>query len=170
MDLLEPAIAAFIAARTERWLDREVKALAESLDPAGSALNALRLFAELQSRYHPAALPGIAAWVAARSQPLVEQWTNRERRTIVEERLKTLATAGQIAAMLALLEDPSGLAADKQGLQAAVADLARLDATLRDIAGGGPPRVEIAARLGQEIAAGLGLTAVAATLLLAALG
>lgn len=168
--LVEPAIAAFVAARTERWLDREVKDLAESHDPAGTALNALRLFAELQSRYHPGALPSLAAWVAAGSQPLVEQWKNRERRTIVEERLKQLTATGQIAAMLTLLEDPPGHAADNEGFRAAVADLARLDAALRNIAGGGAPRGEIAARLGQEIAAGLGLSAVAATLLLAALG
>ncbi len=170
VELLEPAIAAFIAARTERWLDTEVKALAGPSDAAGSAMNALRLFAELQSRFHPAPLPQLAAWIAARAEPLVELWKNRERRAAVEEQLKAQAGAGWISGMAPLLDNAPGLAADRDGLRAAANDLAVLDAELRGLATGGAHRADIAARLGQEIAAGLGVSAVAATLLLAALG
>lgn len=169
-DLLEPHIAAFIGARSERALDQEVKALSDGGDDTNRAYNTLRLMSELQIRYHPAPLNGLTAWVAARTKPLLERWKNRERRTAVEEQLKTLIAAGMVRPILVLLADHDAHAADSAGMHAAIANLANLDAELRDIADGGIRRAAVAARFGQEIAAGLGLAAVAATLLLAALG
>jgi len=169
-EILEPHIAAFIGARSDRVLDQAVKALASEADPLNRALGALRLLAELQSRYHPTALKGLTAWVVARAPPLVARWKNRERRNEVEEKLKTLAALGFLPPIRDLLEDRAGHEADSEGLHAALADLARLDAELRDIADGGRRRGALAARLGQEIAAGIGLAAIAATLLLAAMG
>ncbi|MSP02693.1 MAG: hypothetical protein EXR07_16835 [Acetobacteraceae bacterium] len=169
-DLLEPQIAAFIAARSERWLDREIEALAGEGEPATRALATLRLLSEMQTRYHPSPLPGLARWVAARTRPLVELWKNRERRAAVEARLQELAAAGLLPPMRALLEDRSGHAADVEGLREAVVSVVRLDAELLAAATDNGQRAAIAARLGQEIAAGLGLIAVAATLILAALG
>ena len=71
--------------------------------------------------------------------------------------------------MLQLLEDQAGHAADSDALNAALAEVSGLDAELRAIAQGGVRRAAVAARLGQEIAAGIGLGAVAITLILAAL-
>jgi hypothetical protein len=169
-EILEPHIAAFIGARSDRVLDQEVKALASEADPLDRALGALRLLAELQSRYHANALKGLTAWVVARSPSLVARWQNRERRNEVEEKLKTLAALGFLPPIRDLLEDHAGHEADSEGLHAALADLARLDAELHDIADGGRRRGVLAARLGQEIAAGIGLAAIATTLLLAAMG
>jgi eukaryotic-like serine/threonine-protein kinase len=169
-ELLEPQIAAFIAARSERWLEQEVQALAIESDEPGHALTVLRLLAELQNRYHPGILTGLTAWVAARAKPLVECWQNRERRSAVEQQLKTLAEAGFLQPIRMLLEDRPGHAADSDGLAAAIGEVAHLDAELRGITDGGVSRSALAMRLGHEIAAGLGLAAVAATLILAALG
>ena len=169
-EILEPHIAAFIGARSERALDQEVKALADEGDATDRAYNMLRLFSELQSRYHPAPLKGLTAWVAARAQPLAERWKNRERRAAIEEQLKTLTALGVLRPILVLLADRDGHAADSQGMQAAIGDLANLDAALRGIAEGGARRASVAARFGQEIAAGVGLAAIAATLILAAMG
>jgi len=123
----------------------------------------------MQSRYHPEPLTGLTAWVATRAQPLVERWKNRERRTAVEEQLQKLAAQGFLAPMLALLRDRTGHEADSEGLRVAVADLTRLEAALLYIRDGSEDRATIAARLGQEIAAGIGLAAVAATLIMTAL-
>jgi hypothetical protein len=169
-DLLDPHIAAFIGARSDRALDQEVKALADGGDATDRAYNTLRLFSELQVRYHPAPLHGLTAWVAARARPLAERWKNRERRAAIEEQLKTLTAAGILRPILVLLADHDGHAADSAGMHAAIADLATLDAALREIAEGGGRRAAVAARLGQEIATGLGLAAFAATLILAAMG
>lgn len=169
-DLLEPRIAAFIGARSERWLDQEVQALAIEGDVQNRALTALRLLSELQNRYHPAPMKGVAAWVAARAQPLVERWKNRDRRAAVEEQLKTLTALGLLSPILTLLLDPAADEMDFEGLRVARVELDLMDAELRGIAEGGRHRAAFAARLGQEIAAGVGLAAAAITLILAALG
>jgi hypothetical protein len=169
-EILEPRIAAFIGARSERMLDQEVQALANEGDGPDRALAALRLLSGLQHRYHSAPLKGLTAWVAARAQPLVERWKNRERRVEVEEQLKTLTALGILRPILMLLQDQAGHAADSEGLRAARAELELMDAQLRGIAEGSGQRAAVAARLGQEIAAGIGLAAIATTLILAALG
>jgi hypothetical protein len=169
-DLLEPQIAAFIGARSERQLDQEVKFLTTDGDAAARALTALQLLSELQARFHPLPLTGLTTWVAARAKPLVERWQNRERRAAVDAQLKTLVEAGMLRPILTLLEDQPGHAMDSEGLRAALAELAHLDAELLGIARGGADRAALAARLGQEVAAGIGLFAVALTLILAALG
>jgi len=169
-DLLEPRIAAFIGARSERLLDAEVQALGNAGDPADGVLVILKLLTELQNRFHPAVMKGVTAWIAARCPPLVERWKNRERRAAVEEQLKTLAALGFLQPILILLQDQAEHAADLEGLQAARASLADIEAELNGIAAGGVLRAAFATRLGQEIAAGIGLAAIAITLILAALG
>lgn len=170
VDLLEPRIAAFIGARSERLLDAEVQALGNDGDAADRLLITLRLLTELQNRFYPAVMNGVTAWIAARCQPLVERWKNRERRAAVDEQLKTLAALGFLQPILTLLQDQAGHAADLEGLQAARASLANIDAELNGIAAGGLLRAAFATRLGQEVAAGIGLAAIAVTLILAALG
>lgn len=169
-DLVEPQIAAFIGARSERSLDPEVQGLATEGDGTERNLAALRLLSELQHRYYPAPMKAVAAWVAARAQPLVERWKNRERRVEVEEQLKSLTALGYLRPILGLLQDQAGHAADSEGLRAAHAELDHVDTLLREIAEGGSRRAAFAARLGQEIAAGIGLAAAAITLILAAMG
>jgi hypothetical protein len=72
--------------------------------------------------------------------------------------------------MLQALEDPVGRNADANEAREAAQQLARIDAELAQIAGGARGRAASAARLGQEIAAGFGLTALATVLAVAALG
>jgi hypothetical protein len=169
-DLLEPRIAAFIGARSERILDGEVQALGNDGDPGDRVLVTLKLLTELQNRFYPAAMKGVTAWIAARCQPLVERWKNRERRTAVEEQLTTLAVLGFLQPILTILQDQAGHAADLEGLRTARAGLAEIDAELKSVAEGGVLRAAFATRLGQEIAAGVGLAAIAITLILTALG
>jgi hypothetical protein len=101
---------------------------------------------------------------------LVERWQNRERRAAVEEQLKTLVTGGFLNPILELMEDQNGHKADSDGLRSAIGELGRLDGELLAITAGGARRAIQAARIGQEIAAGIGLATVALTLILAAFG
>lgn len=169
-DLLEPRIAAFIGARSERLLDGEVQALGNDGDAADRVLVTLKLLTELQNRFHPVVMKGVTAWIAARAQPLVERWKNRERRAAVEEQLTGLAALGFLQPILSLLQDQAGHAADLEGLRAARVSMGGIEAELNEIAEGGRLRAAFATRLGQEIAAGIGLAAVAITLIFAALG
>ena len=167
---LDPHIVAFIAARSERRLDREVNGLNGSPDEAEWLIARLRLLAQLQLRYNPRPLPRLAGWFAAKAGPLVALWNNRTRRAEVASAINTLATAGHLTPMLALIEDPAGRSADTQGARTAAQDLMTIEGELASITDGGPHRTAQAARIGQEAAAVIGLAALAAMMTLAAIG
>ncbi len=167
---VDAEIAAFIAARSERRLETEVAALTDSDEDIAGALAQLRLFAQLQNRFFPRPLPGLAAWLASRSGALVRIWHNRDRRAGLQEQLNSLAATGLIGPMLARIEDPAAREADRLAARNAADAVARIDAVLEQLRTGAAERAELACRLGQEIAAGLGLAALAAVLTIAALG
>ena len=161
---------AFLAAHASRDLDMEVNALAAHHGSDFPALPWLRILAHLQSRFVHRKLPALARWMAARAEPLTAQWHNRDRRAALRDKLQTLAEDGLFAPIVAALDDPASRDADDAGAAAAAASLAGIDAELGRIARSGAERAALAARYGQEITAGLGLTALAAALVLAALG
>jgi eukaryotic-like serine/threonine-protein kinase len=162
-------IAAFIAARSERRLDNELNAL--TTNPQGQAawFARLRLLADVQVRYSTQTAPGVAAWLAEQAEPALAVWHNRERRTGMAERMRTLAATGALLPMLALVEDPAGRSADVRDALAAAAEISRIDAELAQLMAGGEQRAASGARLGQEIAAGIGLAGLAIALAVAAL-
>jgi hypothetical protein len=164
-----PAVAAFIAARGDRALEAVVARLVVTAG-AAEPLPQLRLLAQLQARFHPKPLPALGAWVAERVDALVAVWHSRPRRAALRPKLLELAAAGHLVALLALLDDPQSHRSDENDVRRATGDLARLDAALAQLAAGGPGRAEQARRLGQEVAAGVGLSALALLLVIAALG
>jgi hypothetical protein len=166
-DPIDIHVAAFIAAHLERRMDHE---LLSQVGSGAASLAQIRALAQLQSRLYPQPLPALAAWLAARARPVVSTWRNRERRESIERQLPSLAAAGYLAPMLHLLDDPGGRSADAREAQEAAAALAGLDTELAQISGGTGDRTATATRLGQEIAAGLGLAALAVALVIAALG
>jgi len=166
-DPIDTQIAAFIAARLERRMDQELLA---QIDSEGACLAQIRVLAQLQSRLHPHPLPALAAWLAARASPVMATWRNRERRTAIEQQLGPLAAAGHLAPIILLLDDPNARSADAQEARGAAAALAALEAELAQIKVETGSRMATAARLGQEIAAGAGLAALAVALVIAAFG
>jgi hypothetical protein len=163
-------IAAFLAARSERRLEVEAAGLNGSRGSHEVQLARLRLLAQLQLRYDQQAAPTLCAWVAKQCQPLIETWNNRPRRTLLTEQLATLAAAGYLPPMVGLMEDSGARAADEQGMQHATMTVQGIDQELALIASSGPHRTLSARRIGQEIAAGTGIVALALMLVLAALG
>jgi eukaryotic-like serine/threonine-protein kinase len=163
-------VAAFISARLERRMDNELSDQVGEGASGHAFLAQLRMLAQLQSRLHARPLPALAAWLGARAGPVLATWRNRERRAGVEERLRALTEDGYLMPMLQTLEDPAGRSADAREARAASLALARIDAELTQIGGGAQGRAAAAVRLGQEIAAGIGLTALATVLAVTALG
>jgi len=161
-------IAAFVAARSERRMEAEIAALGRSGEDAADA--ELRLLATLQMRLHPAPLPALAKWTTTRFDELLVGWRSRARRERVTVRLKELAEAGQLPAIVLLLQDATERSADRQEANAAAIELARLDGELAALVNNAPERAALARRWGQELAAGIGLLGVVAALLAAALG
>jgi hypothetical protein len=158
-------ISAFISARLERRMEKGLSGGA-----ALASLGQIRVLAQLQSRLHPRPLPALAAWLAVRAEPVLATWRNRERRAAVGERLKAMVESGYLPAMLQLLEDPGARSADAREAQEASQAVERIDAELAEISAGATARAATALRFGQEIAAGLGLVALATVLIATALG
>ena len=167
---IDAHIAVFISARLERRMDNELAALAGSGSADAVCLAQLRALAQLQSRYRLPPFPALAAWLATQATPVVATWRNRARRAAVGERLQLLAEAGYLAPMLTALDDPAARGADAQEAHLAAVQLNRIDIELVQISNGAAGRAAMASRLGQEIAAGFGLIALATVLAVAALG
>jgi hypothetical protein len=167
---IDAHVAAFISARLERRMDNELSAQSGGGDAGAAYMAQLRALAQLQSRLHPQPLPAMAAWFGARAESVLTTWRNRARRVRVEERLRALVQAGYLAPMLQMLEDPLERGADAREAHEAAQGLERIDTELAEIAAGAPGRAATTARLGQEIAAGFGLAALATVLAVAVLG
>jgi hypothetical protein len=163
-------IAAFVAARLERRGEHDLGGQISTADAGAVCLAQLRMLAQLQGRFYAHPLPALAGWLAARAGPVLHTWRNREQRATLEQRLGSLTEAGYLAPMLQALEDPAGRSADALGAHQAVRELERIEAELMQITEGAADRSATAARLGQEIAAGIGLAALAVALAVAALG
>ncbi len=157
-------IAAFLAARG----DPVIAADAERLPGRDAAM--LMLFGRLQSRLQAGKLPGIAGWLLASGAAGLERWANRRTRETLRARLASLAEAGDIGAMAALVEPDAAREADRQGRQQAAARVAAIEAALAGLEGEAGARAEAASALGLEIAGALGMIACCAAALAALLG
>jgi len=164
-------LGAFLAARADPQRGGGVAAMIER-PPANTdpALFQLRVLSILQTKLLSGPLPNIGAWMQEHAIPLLDNWNNKAARTALEARLRQLAKAGQLAPMLAAIEDPAAQAADAQGAKAAQAQIGAIDAMLQAIAEGLAERADYAQRLGQELAVGAGMTALAGALAALALG
>ena len=112
-------------------------------------------------------MPGLAAWLSDHLTPALAVWRNRKRRTQMAQALAELTGAGQLPAMLALLEDPATRAADQRELEDAIVAVRAIDARLARLEAGGPERRSTARRLCQEVMAGIGAMALTAAIIAA---
>ena len=72
--------------------------------------------------------------------------------------------------MLRLVDDPTSLALDANEAQAAIHDIAAIDQELSALEHGGPDRARFARQIGYEFTNALALTAVTASIVVAAIG
>jgi hypothetical protein len=123
-------------------------------------LAVLRLFGRLENRLQPGPLPGLGGWLLQSGFATLEDWRSHKLRGELEETVKQAAAAGQIAAMLSLVDDPAARRTDEAGAEAAAARLRVLQAALDDIGTSAARRGRIAQNLGHELATGAGLLGV----------
>ncbi len=163
--LVDRHIAAFAAVRTEQPVEAAVL-----VDGPGTVIAQLRMLARLQARFHPAPLPNIGRWFAGQAGSLLATWHNKARRQQLEAELKARAETGQLGSMLALIEDEAARAVDADGAARATELIAATNAELERLEAQHAEQTELARRLGQELAAGVGLAALVGTLAVAAFG
>jgi hypothetical protein len=168
--LLDAEQVAFVAARQENELEAQLAEFGEGRAAPQAVLTPLRLLARLQQRTHAAPLPHLGAALADAARPTLVGWHSRTTREAKAEALIRAAASGNLSALLAVLDDPAARTADDAGLAHATATIARIDAELAALAGGGAARQAAARALGREIAAGAGLAALAASTAAAVLG
>jgi len=161
-------IAAFAAARGDERV-QEAVLNGRGADEPGAPL-ALRALAAVQAATRAGPMPGIAAWLATPPGALLAGWRSPSWRAAVGERLGALAPAGRLPDMLAVIEDPAGRAADAGEAEQAAQTSARLRQELEAVTQGAAVRAESARRLGQELAVGGGVAALAVALAMVALG
>ncbi len=149
---IDREIAAFIAARNDQALEAALAGIGDDTGDQAMLFGQMRVLAGLQQRVDSRPLPALASWLAERAEPLLVSWHNRSRREAMRQSLGRLARAGQIAPMLALLDDPAAHAADTRGFHAASDTAHRIDAAVAALAAGVPARAAIAATVGREVA------------------
>ncbi len=157
---IDREIAAFIAARHDQRFEGELEGLADVASSEQAMLLQLRVLAGLQRRLECGPLPALAGWLAEQAAPALAVWRNRSRREALEHAVGEVARSGQLAPMMALLDNPAARAADARGFQAAGEAVQRIDAELAALAGGAESRSETARRIGHEAALGVAMMAV----------
>ncbi len=153
---LDGELVAFIAARQEHGMDGVLS------EPA-SPLAALRILAGLQTALRAGRLPALAAALAAAVEPAVPPWHSRARQAAKQRAAAEASATGDLAALLAVLDDAAARRDDTAGLRQAAAAASRIDAALAALDQGAPARSAAARALGQEIAGALALAALAAS-------
>ncbi len=163
-------IAGFLVGRGELTLLPDLAALAQEDDPAQIGALQLRIFAGLQTRLYAPQLPQLAAWLAEAATPVIGVWRSRTRRSRAAVAFQDLRQTGNLSAMLRLVDDPTSLALDANEAQAAIHDIAAIDQELSALEHGGPDRARFARQIGYEFTNALALTAVTASIVVAAIG
>jgi hypothetical protein len=167
---LDGELIAFIAAQQENGLEPLLAGFGDGLPTERVAVAQVRLLAKLQASLGAGRLPHLATALAEAARPALDIWRSRSRREAKQAQMTEAAATGDLSALLAVLDDPTAREADAAGLRQAIAAVSRIDAELAALAAGAPGREAAARAFGREIAAGLGLAALAASGVAAALG
>jgi hypothetical protein len=155
---IDAHIAAFVAARADSTLLADMGHLDGFASP-DERISVLRLFARLQARLHATPFPNLAAWLLESGLIEMDQWRNLQTRKMLGVRLGEAAAAGQIPAMLQLVQDEGARAADRTGAERAAARAAAITQHLAFLADSAAQRRTKAERLGHDISAGAGMLA-----------
>lgn len=157
-DILDLHLLAFIAARADRKTEVQATNLAGMRDADVIRRGELALLRDLQVRYHPEPMPGLAKWAAGRLRPDLARWRNKPRREAMEGRLQALAQAGFLSRLLDLIDDAAGRAYDVAGVVQATKEVMAIDGEASRIDRSDAQRLADAERAGQAVVGGVGLS------------
>ena len=148
--------AAFIAARFKFAAHDWFEALA-SAEPSARALGALKLLAKLQALRGPPSARQTALRLSQQLPPIFKSYRNRARRQELLERLPAVAETGDLAELLALVDNPVERQRDTVGFNAAAREYQELERALESLRADGKTRPQRAQHLGASIAAATAL-------------
>jgi hypothetical protein len=111
-------LAAFLIVRDRRSeLLFDAMTAPETSPRRGLAL--LTLFSEMQSRYGPDSLPGLAQWLMPILDPSIQRYLSKNIKEKLQAQLKDTVQRGDLAALLRLVDDPKRIERDQQEFMAA---------------------------------------------------
>ncbi len=162
--LIDAELGAFIAARLNGRADADLAILAQADSPSSAmdrpgeaGVAQLRLLCLLQGRGMPLAVPALAQVAGRAAGRALAAWQHRGQRAAREATLRQLAEAGQLADMLALIEDVPARKAAASAAAAASAELRRIAAELASLEADTDQRDAVMRVSGEEIAKAVGL-------------
>jgi hypothetical protein len=111
-------IAAFLVVRDRRSeLLFDAMTAPETSPRRGLAL--LTLFGELQYRYGPDSLPGLAQWLAPLAEPAIQRFLGKALKEKLRVQMKEASLRGDLSALMRLVDDPRRIERDQQEFMAA---------------------------------------------------
>lgn len=153
-------IAAFINVKWERDTKVQFRALNDP-DSQRSALGMLSLLAILQWRLGPPALHGLAGWLGAQLQPIIESYHGRARRRELEKQIPQIIRKGMLPELYNLLDDQEERRKDTEGFAWARAEYSAATQQLKLLETGRVARDEQAETQGRQAAAVVSMVAAA---------
>jgi hypothetical protein len=117
--IIDRHIAAFFLARDKRILPKMVHLIDNPRDPVQRNIAIISLLADIQYRFGPESLKGLASSLLAITGETVKRFHHRPRQEKVSRELKIAAEAGDINKMLKLLDDLDIIAEDNSNFAAA---------------------------------------------------
>ncbi|HVO04100.1 MAG TPA: hypothetical protein VMT54_18025 [Candidatus Cybelea sp.] len=148
-------IAAFIAARTNRPVERDLGQLANVTDQVGYRLAVLRLIATVQRQHGNHDLPRLAEAILSILDPVVEAFHRLRSRDELRDRLRRFAAHADFMQMAELLDDEGPTRRiDVQGFEEAKQSYAALEREAHWLEEGGltaPARIHASARTSSAI-------------------
>jgi hypothetical protein len=151
-------IAAFIAARIGRGIDRDLNALGNMADQVAYRLGVLRLIAAVQAMHPNHDLPRLGETIAEMLAPVVESFHRLKSRDDMRRKVKSLAAKADFQQLAELLdqEGPTRLI-DERGFIEAQQNYVALEREAKWLEGGGltsPALVNASAQLSAAATAG----------------
>ncbi|MDD3028910.1 MAG: hypothetical protein PHS57_01320 [Alphaproteobacteria bacterium] len=111
-------IAAFLIVR-ERRGNSAFSSLSGPEDLLNRKMALLTVFAELQYKYGPENLPHLASWLSSVVDPALQRFFSKTLREAKKKRAKDLVAAGDLSALLQLIDNPVTIERDQKDFIAA---------------------------------------------------
>ncbi|HEU0117118.1 MAG TPA: serine/threonine-protein kinase [Alphaproteobacteria bacterium] len=124
-------IAAFLVVR-ERRSELLFDAMSSPETSPRRGLAQLTLYSEMQYKYGPDGLPGLAQWLMPLLEPSIQRYLGKTMKERIQAQVREAAARGDLGAMQRLLDDPKRIEYDRQEFTAA--RMLYLN-TLKEIAG-----------------------------------
>ncbi len=164
--VIDADIAAFISARYNGRMDSDFAILAQhedlDIDPPGHrGLAQLRVLERIGEQNPTRGWPALAAVVLQPARAALLQWRGRTARSAREAALLQAASRGDMAGMLAVLSDSHARTIDAQHHALMAIELRYIESETERLQAAGPKRHAMAQTTGNEIAAGIGMMALA---------